>query len=151
MCVHVCVLSHFSCVWLFVTLWTIAPQAPLSLGFSRQEYWTRLSCPSPEHLPYPGIEPVSLVSPALAGGFFTTRPTWEAQVQSKYAINISCCHYCLYHCVLKGWQNQTANPCSATKALSLNRAPHGKLMPISQGCCDNDTKVWMVKWLYQEI
>ena len=146
-----CVLSCFSCVQLFATLWTVPRQAPLSMGFSRQEYQSGLPCPTPGYLPYPGIEPVSLVSPALAGGFFTTRPTWEAQVQSKYAINISCCHYYLYHHVLKGWQNQTANPRSASKALSLNRAPHGKLMPISQGCCDNYTKVWMVKWLYQEI
>ena len=97
-----CMLSCFSCVQLFATLWTVPRQAPLSMGFSRQEYQSGLPCPTPGDLPYPGIEPVSLVSPALAGGFFTTRPTWEAQVQSKYAINISCCHYCLYHCVLKG-------------------------------------------------
>ena len=46
-------LSH---VRVFVTLWVVAPQAPLSMGFSRQEYWSRLSCPSPEDLPNPGIE-----------------------------------------------------------------------------------------------
>ena len=50
----------------FATPWTVAHQAPLSLGFSRQEYWSGLPCPPP------GIEPVSLVSPALAGRFFTT-------------------------------------------------------------------------------
>ena len=58
-------------VQLFVTLWTIAHQAPLSLEFSRQEYWTELLFPSPGALPDPGIKPVS---PALAGGFFTTEP-----------------------------------------------------------------------------
>ena len=66
-----CVLSHFSCVQLFVNLWTIACQAPLCTGFSRQEYWRWLPCPPPGNLPKPGIEPTSLMSPALAGGFFT--------------------------------------------------------------------------------
>ena len=70
-------LSLLSCVWLFGTIWTIAHQAPLSMGFSRQEYWSWLPCPSPGDLPDPGIEPTSLASPALAGGFFTTSVTWE--------------------------------------------------------------------------
>ena len=52
-------------------------QAPLSMGFSRQEYWSGLPCPPPGDLPDPGIKPVSLRSPALAGGFFTTSATWE--------------------------------------------------------------------------
>ena len=60
------------------TLWTVAPQALLSLGFFRQEYWNGLPCPPPGDLPIPGIEPASLTSPALAGGFFTTSATWEA-------------------------------------------------------------------------
>ena len=63
--VHVCLLSHFTCVQLFVTQWTEALQTPLSLGFFRQEHWSGLPCPSPGDLPDPGIEPVSLVSPAL--------------------------------------------------------------------------------------
>ena len=70
-------LSHFSCVWVFATLWTIAHQAPLSMGFSRQEYWSGLPCPPAGNLPDPGIEPVSLMSPALAGRFFTSGTTWE--------------------------------------------------------------------------
>ena len=70
--VHVCVLSHFSHVQLFATLWIVACQAPLSVGFSRQEYWSGLPWPSPGDLPSPEIELVSLLSPALAGGFFTT-------------------------------------------------------------------------------
>ena len=53
---------------------TVALQAPLSMGLSRQEYWSGLPCPSPEDLPYTGIEPGSPVSPALAAGFFTTEP-----------------------------------------------------------------------------
>ena len=48
------------------------------MGFSRQEYWSGLPCPPPGDVPNPGIEPVSLMSPALAGGFFTTSATWEA-------------------------------------------------------------------------
>jgi len=58
-------LSHFSHVQLFMTPWTIARQAPLSVGFSRQEYWSWLPFRSPGDLPNPGIEPESTVSPAL--------------------------------------------------------------------------------------
>ena len=71
------VLSYFSHVRLFVTLWTVALQGPLSMGFSRQEYWSELPRPSPGDLPDPGIEPVSLKLPALADMFFTTSTTWE--------------------------------------------------------------------------
>ena len=75
-----CVLSHFSHVWPFVTLWTVAHQAPLSMGFSRQEYWSGLPCPPPGNFPNPGIEPTSPASPAWAGSFFTTSTIWEALV-----------------------------------------------------------------------
>ena len=75
----VCMLSCFSRVRLFETLWAVARQAPLSVGFSRQEYCSGLPCPPPGDLPDPGIEPESLMSPALAGGFLTTSTTWEAQ------------------------------------------------------------------------
>ena len=68
---YMCVLSR---VQLFVTSWTVAHQAPMSMGFCRQEYWSRLPFPSPEDLPDPGIEPMSPASPALAGRFFTTKP-----------------------------------------------------------------------------
>ena len=73
-----CMLSRFSCVPLFATLWTVARQAPLSMGFSRQEYWSGLPCLPPGHLPNPGIKPTSLTFPALAGGFFNTSATLEA-------------------------------------------------------------------------
>ena len=69
-------LRHFSHVQLFATPWTVACQAPLSMGFSRQRYL--LPFPPPGDLPDPGIEPTSPVSPALAGEFFTTSATWEA-------------------------------------------------------------------------
>ena len=61
-----CTLNHFQ---LFATPWTAACQAALSTEFSRQEYWSGLPIPSPEDLPDPGMEPVSLVSPALVGRF----------------------------------------------------------------------------------
>ena len=57
----------------------IARQAPLPLGFSRQEYWSGLPCPPPGDLPDPGIQPVSLISPASAGRLFTSSATWEAK------------------------------------------------------------------------
>ena len=59
---HPCVLHRFSHVQLFVTLWTVVRQVPLSMGFSRQEYWSGLPCPSPGDLPDPRIEPTSLIS-----------------------------------------------------------------------------------------
>ena len=70
-------LSHFSHVQIFVTLWTVAHQAPLSMAFSRQKYLSELPGPPPGDLLNPGIEPLSLMSPALASGFFTTSTAWE--------------------------------------------------------------------------
>ena len=71
-------LSSSSHVQLFATLWTVAHQAPPSIGFSRQEFCSGLPCPPPVDLPDPGIEPMSLISPPLEGRFFTTSTTWEA-------------------------------------------------------------------------
>ena len=75
-CIHVCcaVLSCFNHVQLFATLWTVAHQAPLSMGFSRQEFWSGLPFPPPGDLPDPGIKPTPPASPALADRFFTTEP-----------------------------------------------------------------------------
>ena len=70
-----CVLSH---VQLFVTPWTVALQAPLSMGFPRQEYWSGLPFPSPGDLAHPGTESAFLVTPAWAGGYFTASATWKA-------------------------------------------------------------------------
>ena len=71
------VLSRFSCIRLFVTLWTVALQAPLSMEFFRQEYWSGLFFPSPGALPDPRIETVVLTSHALADRLFTTSTTWS--------------------------------------------------------------------------
>ena len=75
-------LSHFGHVQLFVIPWTIAHQAPLSMGFSRQKYWSGFPCPPPRDLPNPETEPASLMFIALAGGFFATSATWKAHVSS---------------------------------------------------------------------
>ena len=84
----VCVPSHLSRVCLFATPWTVARQAPLSMGFPRREYWSGLPVASPRGLPSPGTEPTSL-SPALAGGFFTTRATWEAKPKCTTSVRFS--------------------------------------------------------------
>ena len=77
-CVCVCILS---CVWLFVIPWTLALQAPLSMGFPRQEYWSGLPFPSPGDLPDPGIELASPLSPELAGDS-SPLSHWERLLES---------------------------------------------------------------------
>ena len=69
---HAC--CCFSCVWLFVTLWTVACQDPLPIGFSRKEYWSGSPCPPPGDLPDPGIKPASPVAPALQAGSLPVAP-----------------------------------------------------------------------------
>ena len=68
---HACVLSCFNCDQLSATLWTVARQAPLSMGFSWQEYWSGLPCPPPGDLPHPGIKPRS---PALQADSLPSEP-----------------------------------------------------------------------------
>ena len=91
--------DSFSHVWFFAVLQTVALQASLSMGFSRQEYWSGLPCPSPEDLPNWGIQPVSLTSPELASRLFTTSTTWEASFSTcvfvkgqEEPVPASCCH-----------------------------------------------------------
>ena len=93
MCVCVCVCAcALSVVWYFVTPWAVDCQTPLSMEFSRQEYWNGWPFPSPGDLPNPGIKPVSLVSPALAGKFSTSwatgKPRDQALVTLKYVSTI---------------------------------------------------------------
>ena len=71
-----CLLNCFHHVQLFATLWAIAHQVPLSMGFSSQAQWSGLPCPPPGDLPNPGIKLMSLTS-ALIRGFFTSKATWE--------------------------------------------------------------------------
>ena len=82
---HLRVLSRLSSVQLFVTTWTVPHQALLSVGFSRQEYWSGLPCPPPRDLPDPGITPTSLTSLALAEGLFTTIATaWVKHISNPF-------------------------------------------------------------------
>ena len=90
--IHACALSR---LWLFVTLWIVAHQAPLSMKVLRQEYWSRLPFPPPEDHLDPGMETRSLVSPALTGGFFTTEPPGKPCIKKTLAsykslIMVSC-------------------------------------------------------------
>ena len=78
--------SHVSRIHLFATPWTVAQQASLSMGFSRQQYWSGLPCPLPGDLPDPGIKPTTLTSPALAEGFFTSHTTWEAPCMLSHSV-----------------------------------------------------------------
>ena len=86
--------QSLSCVQLFVTPWTVARQPPLSMRFSRQEYQSGLPRPPSKDLPDPGIEPLSLMSPALAGRFSTT---WETQEHHVGNSPIGLSHFCKYN------------------------------------------------------
>ena len=91
-------LSRPSQVQLFVTVDCIC-QDPLSVGFSGQEYWSGLPWPPSGNLPDPGIELMSLASPALAGGFFTNSTTWEALISLQVLINCSFSQTVERHCI----------------------------------------------------
>ena len=90
MFLHMYVLSHFSHIQIFETLWTVAQQALLSMEFSKKAYWSGFPWPSPRDVPNTGIEPASPVSLTFAGEFFTTIATWEAPFVHIALI--------LYHC-----------------------------------------------------
>ena len=79
--------------------WTVARQALLSMGFSRQEYWSGFPFPPPGDLSDSRIKPTSFKSPALSGGFFTTSAPWEAQWTSIqdgcFAVSFVICHLSL--------------------------------------------------------
>ena len=100
----VCMLSRSSHVQFFVTPWTVACQAPPSMGFSRQEYWSGLPFPPLRDIPDPAIEPSSSMSPTLAGRFFTTSTTWEAP-EVVYTGNIFSGSFP----VEESWNNQIKN------------------------------------------
>ena len=88
------VLSRFSRVQLFATPWTVARQAPLSLGFSRQEYWSGWPFPSPGDLPIPGIRPTSLTPPTLTGSSLPLTPP-----EKPYELQLIIMYPCwFFHC-----------------------------------------------------
>ena len=92
---HACVLSRFSCFRFFETPRTVVHQVPQSMEFSRQGYWSGLPCPPPGDLLTQGSNPC-LMSPALAGRFFTTSATWEALIMTLLESNahVRCCVSC---------------------------------------------------------
>ena len=100
--VHACVLSHFNRVWFFATPWTVACQAPLSMGFSRQEYWRRLPSPPPGDLPNPRIKPVSQLLHWQTGSL---RPsaTWEAHHTHIY-FNLLISFSCIQCLLISFWE-----------------------------------------------
>ena len=111
-----------------MTLRTVVPQAPLSMEFFRQEYWSGLPFPPPGDLPDPGIKPMSLRSVELAGGFFTTNATWEAR-QAPLSMGFSRQeHWSGLACPLPGdLPNPGIKPRSPTlQADSLPSEPLGK-------------------------
>ncbi|CAM9950204.1 unnamed protein product [Rangifer tarandus platyrhynchus] len=89
-----CVLSCLSCVQICAALWTVAFQALLSMGFSRQEYRNGLLCPPAGDFPHPGIKPASFVCPTLAGKFFTTRNLEEYLKNLPYSLNSQGFYHC---------------------------------------------------------
>ena len=98
-------LSHFSCVRLFVNLWTVAHQAPLSMGFSRQEYWSGLPGPPPGDPLDPGIEPTFPVTPALQADAFNTeprKPLFMIYKHLKLLLQEDRPQYLVYYTVRKG-------------------------------------------------
>ena len=161
-------LSHFSHVWLFVTRWTVARQAPLSMGFCRQEYWSGLPCPPPGDLLNPGMEPMSLMAPALADRFFTTSATWEAlspvyppkqlwkpaepQADARTLLNQTLKWFGLYnHCgwwlqswnqkTIASWQENYGKPRRCVKKQrhhSADKGPYGQ----SDGFSSSHIQTW---------
>ena len=118
------VLSSFK-LCLTVTLWTIAHQALLSMGFSRQESWSGFQFPSPGDLLNPGIEPISLTSPALAGRFFTTSSNWETQA----SVSVQFSHSVVSDSLRPHESHHTRPPCpSPTPGVYSNSCP------LSQWC-----------------
>ena len=100
MCVCVCVcvcVCMLSCVQLFVTTRTVAYQALLSIGFSRQEYWSGLPFPPLGNLPDPGMEPESPASPVIAGIFFTTAPPGKPLNGSMLVLKLERAHFLEFH------------------------------------------------------
>ena len=114
-------------VELFVTPWSVACQAPPSMGFSRQEYWSGLLCPNPGDLPYPGTKSTFLMYPALPGRFFAMSATEEApHAHSNISVNVPSIpsfHAC--HLRIKG---SFLLPCNEKLQIDLGPTPTDYLL-----------------------
>ena len=139
---YLCILSHFSCVQLFVTLWIVTCQAPLSIGLFWQEYWSGLPFPSPEDLPDPGIEPESTGSPALkadslplshrrspsVGEGCLTRTSWgRGAVRNREALGLLL--QCWWAEFSSGPQQSPPVPLTRAKS-SMLKIPPDKAVPL---------------------
>ena len=125
----------------FVTPGIVAHHAPLSMGFSRQEYWSGLPCPPPGDLPEPGKEPASFMCLALAGRIFTTSPTWEAPHRNIHIDNYLKCNH--LH-PLKCPNQKTQTDWMDTKIRSMYTLPtrdalhgEGNGNPLQYSCLEN--------------
>ena len=118
--------SSLSCVQLFSASWTVACQAPLSMEFSRQEYWSGLPCPTPGNLPDPGIEPRFLISSVLAGGLFTTEPPGKSLViftPAQYSASSALVpQVCDVYCFMNYWCQFSAKE-QITRDFPVSEAP----------------------------
>ena len=118
-------LSH---VRLFVTPWTIAHQVPLSMEFSKQQYWSGLPFPTPGDRPDPGIEPTTSVSPALPGGFFTTEPPGKPLLKHQFS-SVQFSHSVVSDSLWPHELQHTRPPCP-----SPTPGVHSNSHPLSQWC-----------------
>ena len=107
--IYVCAQS-LSRVQLFVTPWTVAHQAPLSMEFSRQEHWSGLIFPSPGDLPDPGMKPSSPMCLALAGSFFTNKPPGKPNLKAAYCTpwrrEVTCKRWCFTKKIWEVWKRK---------------------------------------------
>ena len=130
-------LNGFSRVWLLSTLWTIAHQAPLSMGFSRQRYWSEFPCPSPGDLPRPGIQPASLATPAVQADSLLLRHRgspdlrYVSAVDGFRAYNISF-PTCL--CSMLRWHRDGISPDIRQLFLFARPLPPPSLLPQPLPC-----------------
>ena len=131
---NVCMLS---CVWLFVTLWTVTYQAPLSMVFSRKEYWNGLSFPPPGGPPNPGTEPVSPASPALVGRFLFTAPRRKSC--SLFFNDFFCHHQLLKSIDLVSLENVIFF------LLSFYTSKQHLIIPHNHNKCSCSKAIWTVK------
>ena len=126
--------SNYMCLVVSV-LWTVAHQAPWSVRFPRQEYWSVLPCPPPEDLPTPGIKRTSLISPALAGEFFTNSNTWEVLL-GIIANCISWRECCENPQFITSWPKVQVTT-SDFQVVSEVRSIFGGTEPLAYGVCAN--------------
>ena len=131
-----CTISWFSCIRLFLTLWTVVRQAPLSMGFSGQEDWSGFPYLPARDFLDPGVEPESLKSPALTRGFFTTSAAWEAHLYICIHRNMS--EYIII------WGTRALHPVWKEQCcfLSHDLLFRGMLKAFGEECH------WMIPWVW---